>query len=991
MRKKIRKSISVILLALAIAVTQIPPTNAGAATKTDFVIEGTTLISYEGTDVSVSVPRSIEKIAQDAFADNMVVEKITIPSTVEVIEAGAFAGCGSLTEINIPSSVEEIGSGAFADCGKLTTISVDSDNDFFQCTDGVLYNKKGTKLYQVLAGTKQSTFFIPNSVEKIEKYAFWGCENIKQIIFGKGLTEVPEYAFSNCKGLKTITIPNVITAIQLKAFEDCVNLEDIYISPSVTTIHETAFDGCRKVKFQYEDGTVAAKFAANFEATNVAITDYEESENTETIRPSQAGEESVSDNDTETDYSSSDVSNLDVSKLPDGLETPESSDVMGKTKIVSSQAIVFLDNTKMQVQTGERNSVDNGLDETDSEQTDNKDIQSEPTTFYDEEEVVEKYIVANGNTIADRAFYKDYTKTSYEIPDGIERIGDFSFAYTGLTNIEIPYGVKSIGYGAFYKVISLSNVSIPETVTTIEPSAFEDTPWLENWQNGPDVNDFLVVGDGILISYKGNSSKVTIPENVKKIGANVFEGHTEIVSVNIPYKVEEIGEEAFKGCTSLRSISGGNYIEKICDRAFLNCPLESIRIPESVRSIGLRAFDQKNGGKSDSVIFLSNYLPKISCEKTAVRYTNAEYRKNALNSVEVAVVNNAVTDFKDTILDDKNMGFRGIVCSVSKEATNTSRGSVKVKYVSNDDNGYPVSVPDVVWIYGKEYDVESVSTDAYHDFSYSQSEETGQSEDADEQTVTTVGETAETNVTAETSGSQNAENTTANTDNTEIAENAEDTNNTERSDSNIGLEVTHPDYKDNPLTNVSFSENATEYQVTILEDKESEESLKTVLDARYGTVTEDNFKAFDLSMKTKKGNISIKSLGKQRLTVTIPVSSDWIDTPIVAVCLDNNGQLEFTSCKQYSTEAGSYVTFVAKHFSPYGLYQGDNVPQSFKDAFDTKIAMRKGAEYNVDYGRKDVSPDTGDYIEPKWLLAIGLLALSIFLFFAKDRKNIIVK
>ena len=64
MRKKVRKSISVLLLALAIAVTQIPPANAGAAKKTDFVIEGTTLISYEGTDFSVSIPRSIEKISQ---------------------------------------------------------------------------------------------------------------------------------------------------------------------------------------------------------------------------------------------------------------------------------------------------------------------------------------------------------------------------------------------------------------------------------------------------------------------------------------------------------------------------------------------------------------------------------------------------------------------------------------------------------------------------------------------------------------------------------------------------------------------------------------------------------------------------------------------------------------------------------------------------------------------------------------------------------------
>ncbi|MBD5466467.1 MAG: hypothetical protein HDR22_11785, partial [Lachnospiraceae bacterium] len=64
-------------------------------------------------------------------------------------------------------------------------------------------------------------------------------------------------------------------------------------------------------------------------------------------------------------------------------------------------------------------------------------------------------------------------------------------------------------------------------------------------------------------------------------------------------------------------------------------------------------------------------------------------------------------------------------------------------------------------------------------------------------------------------------------------------------------------------------------------------------------------------------------------------------------------------------------------------------PQSFKEAFDAKIAMRKGAEFDIDYGRKDISPDTGDYLEPKWFLAIGLLALALFLFFKKDGKVIV--
>lgn len=957
MGKKIRKSISVLLLALAIAVTQIPASDAGAASHSDFVINGTTLISYEGTDYSVSIPRSVETIAQDAFQNNMVVERITVPRTVEQIGAGAFAGCGNLKEVNIPESVTEVGSGAFANCPKLNTILVDPANKQFQCLNGVLYNKDRTKLYQVLAGRKGDSFFFPDSVKDIEKYAFWGCDNIRQVYFGKGITAIPEYAFSNCRGLKSITLPNMAVSIDLKAFEDCVNLEEAYIPPSVVSIHETAFDGCGRLKLLYEEGTYASKYDETFETTNVSTTDYEESENTR-IRPSEAGKQAVSGNGTEDENNGwvADVSNLDVTKLQDGMEKAENSDVMGKTKIVSSQAVVFLDNTRMQVQSGGRKAEEAERNQTSDEISSEE---SRPATFYEEEEIVEKYVVVDGKIIADRAFYQQYDLKEYDIPEGIERIGDFAFAYTGLSSIQIPYGVKSIGYGAFYKCNNLSSVTIPQTVSTIEPSAFEDTAWLENWRNGPDVSDFLVVGNGILIGYKGNAAKVILPENVREIGANVFEGHSEITSVSLPDRVEEIGEEAFKDCTALKSVTGGNYLEKICDRAFLNCPLETIRIPASVAYMGLRAFDQENNGKSDSVVFLGNILPQISSEKTAARFTNADYRKPVLNSVEVAVVNNGIEDVTDTILDDKNMGFRGIVCSISKEPSDTARGTVYVKYVSNGENGYPVNVPEVVWIYGKEYDVESINKEAYHGFS---SEEEKEAEENQQGTAGNENQPADGEETEKSSAT-----------------------------ANIQFEITHPNYKENDTVAATFSSNAGDYIVTLAENKEEEARLKEALEKEYGAATNENFLSFDLSMKTAEGNLEIQNLGKERLTVAIPVSSSWIDTPIVAVCLDNNGQLEFSACKQYASGKDSYVTFEAKHFSPYGLYQGENVPQSFKEAFDAKIAMRKGAEYDIDYGRKDISPDTGDYLEPKWILATGLLALALFLFFKKDGKNVLVK
>ena len=180
--------------------------------------------------------------------------------------------------------------------------------------------------------------------------------------------------------------------------------------------------------------------------------------------------------------------------------------------------------------------------------------------------------------------------TSYTIPDNIVRIGEFSFARSGLTAITIPDGVEEIGYAAFYHCDALKDVSIPQSVQNIEAAAFANTPWLSEWrQNGS--GDFLIVGDGILLAYKGSGNVVSVPDGVKRIGAEAFKDHTEINKVVLPNSVEVVGEAAFAGCSALTEIEGGAGLRKISDRAFAGCPVGTVHIPATVEYVGLRAFD----------------------------------------------------------------------------------------------------------------------------------------------------------------------------------------------------------------------------------------------------------------------------------------------------------------------------------------------------------------------------------------------------------------
>lgn len=79
MGKKIRRAIGAMLMAIAIAVTQLPVSDVEAegtaadgaaetASVSDFQVNGTTLVKYNGTSENVSVSNYVEKIESEAFA-----------------------------------------------------------------------------------------------------------------------------------------------------------------------------------------------------------------------------------------------------------------------------------------------------------------------------------------------------------------------------------------------------------------------------------------------------------------------------------------------------------------------------------------------------------------------------------------------------------------------------------------------------------------------------------------------------------------------------------------------------------------------------------------------------------------------------------------------------------------------------------------------------------------------------------------------------------
>ena len=452
---------------------------------------------------------------------------------------------GRESDVSIPNTVEVIGTGAFEDNSKLEKVT------------------------------------IPSSVKAIEAYAFWGCENLDTVVLGNGLTEVGDFAFANCMGLTKMSIPDNISSIGIHAFADCVNMTDITIAPEVTNIHETAFDGCYRLTIHCEPGTIAADFAESFYEKQKEMPEYEDVSN----------------------YTPDDTKEDDTEEVV--VSEPESGGLLASTKIVGTQAVIFVDNTSLEVQT-QADGIENGV------------ILGGNGFVPGEGDSVPKYTIVDGTIIADQAYYRNQTLKDIAIPEGICEIGQFSFARSSATEVSIPDGVQKIGYGAFYHCDDLTKVSLPETIMLVEPKAFSHSAWVDHFLETGD-SDFLISG-GVLVAYRGTSGTVTVPEGVRIIAGEAFFGHAEINELILPDSLISIGEGAFEGCSSIHTLIVGENLQQIKDRAFYGCPLSQVKLPASVTEMGINCFE-------DNVII--NYegeIPDSTHELSAERLSNESYR-----------------------------------------------------------------------------------------------------------------------------------------------------------------------------------------------------------------------------------------------------------------------------------------------------------------------------------------------------------------------------
>ena len=119
-----------------------------------------------------------------------------------------------------------------------------------------------------------------------------------------------------------------------------------------------------------------------------------------------------------------------------------------------------------------------------------------------------------------------------------------------ITSIDIPYGITSIGVGAFTRCTSLASITIPNSVTSIGSKAFYSCAFTSITI----PSSVTSIGDNAFY-YCENLSSITISNGVKSIGVGAFQDCSALTSITIPSSVTSIGKNAFSRCPALQSIT----------------------------------------------------------------------------------------------------------------------------------------------------------------------------------------------------------------------------------------------------------------------------------------------------------------------------------------------------------------------------------------------------------------------------------------------------
>ena len=119
-----------------------------------------------------------------------------------------------------------------------------ASHEYLNINYGIMAIEKGA--FKGITNLKE--IIINDSVRTIEAQAFMGCTRLYDVKLPMNLTEISSELFYGCTMLENITIPETVRKIGSNAFTNCSSLKVLKLPKSIRIIGAEAFSGCTNLK-----------------------------------------------------------------------------------------------------------------------------------------------------------------------------------------------------------------------------------------------------------------------------------------------------------------------------------------------------------------------------------------------------------------------------------------------------------------------------------------------------------------------------------------------------------------------------------------------------------------------------------------------------------------------------------------------------------------------------------------------------------------------